>query len=346
MIRREAPGDPLPDDPGAPSSRHRLDRTVLPFAVMACVAQLSGIADGGLARPGFFELSCVLLVIGVGPMLSLRGRQPRSLLAAAPYVYIVSATFLILSQSQKSTGLSIVLLLPVVSIAIRGSGIQSAGTVAAMLVSLLVTGLDHHSGWVVLTRELVLWGAMGAVLSSSIHGLRGRLRVVQGELAHQATTDPLTGLANRRGLERAIGTRRGRRPFVMLLIDVDGLKDLNDASGHQVGDTLLQRVARACQDAARAGDVVARIGGDEFAVFVADAQWSEGQVVAERMEAAISRIEVGGRFARASIGTAAGAPHDDPTEVLARADRKMYEAKRAAREVRGDDAEPGRAVVL
>ncbi len=168
-----------------------------------------------------FALSFALLVASLGPFLALSGRQPKWLLRTVPHAYIVSATLLTLSQADSHSGLSIVLLVPVISVAIRATKLDSAATVASMLASLLVISVLHHTGVVVLVRVLILWAALGVVLSVAIHGLRDRVAAHEAKLVIQARTDPLTGLSNRREFDEAVRLRRGRRPFVMLSIDVE-----------------------------------------------------------------------------------------------------------------------------
>lgn len=136
---------------------------------------------------------------------------------------------------------------------------------------------------------------------------------------HLATTDDLTGLRNRRGffeLARhrwAEGTGAGAVGFV----DLDGLKVVNDAGGHEAGDRLLRKIATALQSSLRDTDVVARIGGDEFAVFSPDLAPTELQA---RLEQAVGR--------RASVGTAALCDIDLLADALLEADVRMYDAKR------------------
>ena len=86
----------------------------------------------------------------------------------------------------------------------------------------------------------------------------------------QANTDPLTGLSNRRGLALYLDGDRRHRALSMLVMDIDGLKIINDAHGHDVGDKILVGVARAASGTLRGGDLLARIGGDEFVAVVAD----------------------------------------------------------------------------
>src|SRR3989440_10301090 len=112
-----------------------------------------------------------------------------------------------------------------------------------------------------------------------------------------AFTDHLTGLANRRRLERQLErevprTERYGHPFCLLLIDVDNFKGVNDAHGHEAGDEALRRVANAIQSGTRGIDTGARIGGDEFAVILPETSLARGLEVAERLRASIRALEL------------------------------------------------------
>jgi len=192
----------------------------VPFAAMALVTQISGLLDVTLKSPFQFSIStCVLAIIGIS-VIFVRGGARRLVATAAPLAYVVSLTLLILSQPQSSTGLQVAVLLPVLWVAIYGGRLQSAVMVVVVLASILFLALEHHTSGIVLVRSLVLWCAMTAVLSVAIHGFRRRLEDLREQLARQATTDPLTGLANRRGFEELIAERRGRRSFVLMSVDV------------------------------------------------------------------------------------------------------------------------------
>ena len=144
----------------------------------------------------------------------------------------------------------------------------------------------------------------------------------------QAYTDPLTALPNRRGFEELIANRPGRRPFVILVLDLDGLKMVNDSLGHHAGDALLVRVADVVRGTMRRGDVLARLGGDEFAAYLFDADEVDGCRVADRMlEALVSPVET--VTASVSIGLAMGLADDDARQVHSAADAAMYRAKRS-----------------
>ena len=147
-----------------------------------------------------------------------------------------------------------------------------------------------------------------------------------------ATTDALTGLANRRSFEAMIESRPGRAPFTVVVIDVAGLKEVNDSQGHLAGDALLMKVATVVSSVVRRGDLIARIGGDEFAVLSFDADLPSAEDIAQRMLDALQDAAVGVLTPRASIGIAAGAGSDDAAAVFHAADAAMYEAKKGGGE--------------
>ena len=162
---------------------------------------------------------------------------------------------------------------------------------------------------------------------------------LEAALRHQASHDPLTGLANRavltEALERALAraTRGGSR-VGLLFLDFDEFKEVNDALGHSAGDTVLIELAARIRRAVRADGVVARFGGDEFAVLIEDLEGLEqAEIVAARIHAALSRpIDVDGeiRIIAASIGIALSSDATrNARELMAAADRTMYEAKAA-----------------
>jgi diguanylate cyclase (GGDEF)-like protein len=163
-------------------------------------------------------------------------------------------------------------------------------------------------------------------------------------LAHQASHDPLTGLANRTKLLEAmagqLADETGRRRLVVLFVDLDGFKVVNDELGHRAGDRLLVAVADRLRHAARGSDLVARIGGDEFVVLcpgvdsVAEAT-AVGDRILERL-AAPFRLGDSDVSVTACIGiapahgrTQAADVLEAADDVLAAADRAMYAAKRA-----------------
>jgi len=145
----------------------------------------------------------------------------------------------------------------------------------------------------------------------------------------QAMTDELTGLANHRSFEQLLEHRPGRQPFAVLAVDVDGLKLVNDSKGHAAGDELLRAISQALVGTLRRGDILARVGGDEFAAFCFDADQVAVEEIAVRMFRSLASVQVAGDQARISVGAACGGPIADARSVYAQADAAMYEAKRA-----------------
>lgn len=169
-------------------------------------------------------------------------------------------------------------------------------------------------------------------------GLRASKR--QAEL--NSITDHLTGLPNRRafaGFLESVGgdTYSGRTCFGILQVDLDNFKRLNDRHGHAAGDAVLQDVAEVLRSSLRSSDFVARMGGDEFAIVVADAQsHADLKDLAERIITRISKIDRQKGYRcelGASIGISLAMPHEmsDLGTVLSDADEALYEAKRAGR---------------
>jgi len=158
------------------------------------------------------------------------------------------------------------------------------------------------------------------------------------ELSMMARFDALTGLPNRaqfvEELDRVVArSRRSDGQFGLCFIDLDGFKQINDTLGHGIGDTLLRAVAGRLQEQVRSGDIVARMGGDEFTILLGRlSSAEEGVAIARRLLAALSRpVRCGGRdlFVTASIGGSFHPGDGDTAEILLRhADLAMYQAKR------------------
>ena len=150
-------------------------------------------------------------------------------------------------------------------------------------------------------------------------------------LATSAATDSLTGLKNRREFERMLA-HQPREGYAVLAIDVDNLKPINDEHGHEAGDAVLRTVAGVLAGMVRTGDVLARVGGDEFAALLIGAAAEEAEQVAERMRQAMHLTAVPHGEARISVGCAAGSAADDPYATWRAADLAMYAAKRQGRD--------------
>jgi diguanylate cyclase (GGDEF)-like protein len=145
-----------------------------------------------------------------------------------------------------------------------------------------------------------------------------------------ATHDALTNIANRRNFDSAlqIASARSARygwAFTLIIIDLNDFKEVNDRLGHGAGDDLLRQFGFALRRAVRSGDTAARVGGDEFAVILSNAEGHESSGFTERLR---SYLSAAGNSVEFTIGTATS-PRDstDPTELKRIADTRLYEKK-------------------
>jgi len=157
-----------------------------------------------------------------------------------------------------------------------------------------------------------------------------------GELEARADIDPLLDILNRRGFERELArsiahVKRYGTQAVLMFIDLDGFKAVNDRYGHSAGDALLKAVARELGAHVRASDVVGRLGGDEFGVVMWRADEVQAAAKARELEALIARIAIPRGNAQiqvgASVGTAPLLADATPIQTIAAADRAMYTRK-------------------
>ena len=167
---------------------------------------------------------------------------------------------------------------------------------------------------------------------------RLRERESQAELERLSVTDALTGLYNRRHLMGTLASevqrsRRLRRPFSVLLGDVDRFKSYNDTHGHQAGDVALTRIADILRQTTRGVDCVARYGGEEFLVMLLETTEATAVIVAERIRARVGAEEFPGGRMTISIGVAECPGHGDtPEALIASADAALYRAKGEGRD--------------
>lgn len=281
----------------------RLDRLAQLIALAALAAFLLAVAgEHALSQriDEFASAAGIVAFTGIALTLGLRGQRPARWYLAGQAALFAAVAMIVLTNW----------------------GVLDAPFVVANGLQLGILG------------EMVLFSF---ALSSRIRLIRNEnldLQDTAGRLAVAARTDPLTGLANRAGLE-ADARRVLAAPGVhgLLLIDLDLFKRINDAFGHQVGDLVLVEVARRLLASVRGTDTVARLGGDEFVVLVDQGQGRAMlEAQAQRLRSAIREpIVLPATTARidCSIGVAV-APNDGGTleQLIAIADQAMYRAKR------------------
>lgn len=166
-----------------------------------------------------------------------------------------------------------------------------------------------------------------------------KMREVLATTEREAMTDPLTAVHNRRALDQALARAASRaardgHPYSVLLIDVDGLKVLNDREGHAAGDRALRLIATAASEVIRGYDIVARFGGDEFVVVLHDGDLDTARTGAERIRDRAKRLLGSDPMAHdttISIGCATWRAGLTPEDLLVAADKDMYRSKRERR---------------
>jgi diguanylate cyclase (GGDEF)-like protein len=217
-----------------------------------------------------------------------------------------------------------------------GLGPALAATAVSALACLLLYVLPTPPNGFT-PRQAALHLLVFSFITVLIAALQVARQRAEEALAQQALHDPLTGLPNRllfqdRAQQALHAAHRDRTSCALLLLDLDRFKEVNDTLGHQVGDLVLQRVARRLQGLLRESDTLARLGGDEFVVLLPETDERGAREVGRKISAAFSgSFELGGHAVQVepSIGISLY-PADgfDVASLLQRADLAMYRAKR------------------
>jgi diguanylate cyclase (GGDEF)-like protein len=222
--------------------------------------------------------------------------------------------------------------------AVQSGVLAATGALQVHLESMVVTG--RLVGFLA-----VDWRAYAAAPAGDVRSVlallaaQAALVTERGELQRSARTDALTGLPNRGAFEDSLRREMSRAqrlstPLTVALLDLDGFKQLNDTAGHAAGDAALRAAADAWTHALRSIDVLARYGGDEFAVLLPNCDLAQAEEVLDRMRAS-TPTGLG-----ASIGVTEWHSRETPEELVGRADTALYASKRAGRN-RTTAFEPG-----
>ena len=269
-------------------------------------------------------------------------------------VFISAAFFLPILVSGAVIGGWAPFVFAVGSIAANSVGVVYAGSSGGGL------GFVSESSILIYVLVFAVVALSAALISNSlskqIQKSLANLHRQADQMAKLAHTDPLTGLSNRRHLFEQLESefaraQRYRRPFCLLYIDMDGFKAVNDQFGHLFGDEILRGSARAMQAVLRATDLLARIGGDEFAVLLPETDIEGAEHVAVKLRKSLAaycgQLSPSLPSLTLSVGVGQISEEDDAIEdILARADKAQYLAKSAGKAVTRtqEDLEPASQV--
>jgi diguanylate cyclase (GGDEF)-like protein len=287
-----------------------------------------------IGRPPTHRLHIVLLTaIVAAPWLGAASRNIQAAInfSALAIIYFGVAYDLYLhARNQMRLRFPILLALPVL---LGGMGYGSRALRAIVSPDSVLSEMSTNSA-------LNVGGAIAyIVLGLAFHAMLMTLVVSRlfDELRKLSLHDALTGLLNRRAMEETLearvrSSRRNGDGFVVMMLDLDYFKRINDDFGHAVGDLALKHVSKLLQDALRDVDRLARFGGEEFVVLMPGATLSQAQPVAERLRELLAAnplpLETSRVTMSVSIGVAEWRGHnDDASELLLRADSALFQAK-------------------
>lgn len=282
----------------------------------------------------------------------MRPRQLRRLLSRRPGIVVAGSALAILgvgwvdAVTEARLSFSLFYLLPVALAA------WTVGVRAGVLTTLLATAMSligeiraFGPGFVSAWNATVRFGVLSVVVATV-----ERLRISLETERHLASIDPLTGALNQRAFDAVAERELARalrygRPLTLAYLDLDGFKLVNDTLGHSVGDRLLQALVTELRSQVRPTDVVARMGGDEFAILMPETTVEQAQLALGRIkERVLERMRMYGWPVTVSTGVSRpDGPGATVDALIADADRAMYEDKRRRRDVGRDTSADGSA---
>ena len=235
---------------------------------------------------------------------------------------------------------------------VKSTFVAVSSLVASLLLAITVVsavgGVLDANAWLMLTicPLMISWPASAFSFWQSerlktahrdLARTHAQLAAAHRRLAEKASRDQMTGMLNRESFFAALdGSRRKADRGALLIIDADHFKKINDSFGHLTGDTALLEIAGAISRAIRVGDVLGRIGGEEFGAFLVGASDQEAARVAERIRIEVELIRFKPEDERTvpltvSIGGTPCAPDADVSDLMRAADKRLYEAKNRGR---------------
>jgi diguanylate cyclase (GGDEF)-like protein len=253
-------------------------------------------------------------------------------------IVLVGTAYLLNNHAPHDVRLGILYIVPVLLVTWHDGLIWGIAFAAGTGLLRYVTGLEQMAPETPLAIRLANEAAYLLVLGVAMAGL-AQLQRTQTALQRMATQDELTGALNARGFEDRLAQeldrdRRYNLPLALLYLDLDDFKAVNDRHGHRTGDAVLRLVVNATRRAMRQSDIIGRLGGDEFAVLMPETEGAVAEAVATRLADGLRTVFQGTPSVTASIGlvSTANVATIRAEDLLRRADRAMYEAKREGKD--------------
>ena len=320
-----------------PWRREGLSRRIAPFFAAASIGVVVAASPPDPERAGLVALAAVITVLTLiaSALLIPWDRVPVWFEPIPPLAYL-GVVFVLRQGTLGPRSLyEPLILLPLFWFALYGTRLQLAsgfGLAAAVYFFPALEGdfhaLDYKAGLI----SFAVWPVICFTVQELVRRVRGRSTTLEKLVG----TDSLTGVSNRRELELALArelarAERENRDLCVAIVDLDHFKEFNDTYGHQAGDELLKSAAQAWTDQLRANDLLARYGGDEFAIVLTDCPLERAEEILGRLRRATPQ------GLGCSAGVASWKKGEQASNLISRADQALYAAKRGGR---------GRAITL
>ncbi|MBJ7609008.1 MAG: GGDEF and EAL domain-containing protein [Candidatus Dormibacteraeota bacterium] len=307
------------------------------IALARWVAVAFGLIEAFSATPplmGSPTVPCALVAVialyNLAATLAGRwGVRPERVVMAACFADVVLCSVWVFLGSNDAKDRSFILYLPVLlecAMLARWRGVLPASAGALLVIAGSLIFGDAHLHHAIGAGDMTFRLVTIVIIAGFAGGFASDTHRQHLALVDSASTDPLTGVLNRRALSAALRSLP-RVPFAVVAIDVDNLKPINDEHGHEAGDLALRTTVRVISEIARSGDIVSRVGGDEFAVVLLALGADEALAVSERMRTAMHGASIASGRVRISIGVAVGAAGREAVGVWREADAALLEAK-------------------
>jgi diguanylate cyclase (GGDEF)-like protein len=322
------------------------------FCAGAVLTALGTLTFDSLPSTWVFAVIGLSLLTGIACLWIPWQRLPSAWRQILPVIATLEITAIVWGTGTEGRAYSWLYLIVVVTVAYAiSSRALIAANVAFVLACLAAPLADPSISSSDMLRDILASGPTMVLTAVLVTYFRERLEAGKAAYQELAQTDALTGVGNYRTFyERLeyeiVRHQRHERRFAVMLLDLNGFKQVNDTFGHLEGDRLLQRVGKALAATVRDEDSVARQGGDEFSVLAPETTWGEVVALAARIRQALADVAVDNRVVSTSIGWAIY-PENGTTieELLAHADAELRDnkfhssARQPARFVReGSDA--------